>query len=96
MTRAALWLALALLCFAGAAMAACTDHDALAARLAEGWGESRQSIALGGNGAVVETFANPETGSWTIAVTTPGGPTCIVAAGTAFEAVEPVPEGELG
>jgi hypothetical protein len=32
-------------------------------------------------------FASEETGTWTIAVTRPGGPTCIVAAGEHFEAL---------
>ena len=57
------------------------------ARLAEGWGESRQSIGLGADNAVVEVFASPETGTWTITVTRPGGPTCMVASGDAWEAV---------
>ena len=72
--------------------AACAPHDALQARLAEGWGESRQSIGLGNDGAVVEVFASAETGTWTIAVTRPGGPTCIVASGEHYEALsEPLP-----
>lgn len=65
----------------------CADHAALSERLAETWGESRQSIGLGTNGAVMEVFASLETGTWTIAMTQPGGPTCIVAAGEHFEAL---------
>lgn len=65
----------------------CADHAVISTRLAEGWGESRQSIGLGADGAVVETYASLETGTWTIVVTTPGGPTCLVASGDAFEAV---------
>lgn len=79
------------------AFATCSEHDALQARLASGWGESRQSIGLAGNGTVLETFANPDTGTWTIAVTRPGGPTCIVAAGEHWEALEePLPPGGEG
>lgn len=66
---------------------ACADHATLQERLAETWGESRQSIGLGSDGAVMEVFASLETGTWTIAVTRPGGPTCIVAAGEHFEAL---------
>lgn len=65
----------------------CADHAAIVERLAVGYGESRQSIALGANNSVVETFASLETGTWTIVVTTPGGPTCLVAAGQAFQLV---------
>ena len=38
-------------------------------RLAEKYGESRQSIGMGQQGMVMETFASGETGSWTITVT---------------------------
>jgi hypothetical protein len=34
---------------------------------------------------VVEVYASSETGSWTIVVTRPGGPTCLVAAGQSFQ-----------
>lgn len=65
----------------------CGPHQAVVERLATGYGESRQSIALGANNTVVETYASLETGTWTIVVTTPGGPTCLVAAGQAFQLV---------
>lgn len=65
----------------------CGTHDAIVERLATGYGESRQSIALGANNTVVETFASLETGTWTIIVTSAGGPTCLVAAGQAFQLV---------
>ncbi len=65
----------------------CADRERVVARLSEAYGESRQSIGLGTNNTVVETFASLETGTWTIVVTTPGGPTCLVAAGQAFQLV---------
>jgi hypothetical protein len=90
MTKTRFLAALPLLGLAGPALAqgmACDDHAALQQRLADSWGESRQSIGLGADGAVMEVFASEETGTWTIAVTRPGGPTCIVAAGEHFEAL---------
>lgn len=70
----------------------CAPRDAVIERLAEGYGETRQSIGLGANNAVVEVFASDETGSWTITVTAPGGLTCLVASGQSFEAVtDPLP-----
>jgi hypothetical protein len=63
----------------------CAPHAIVVERLADRYGESRQTIGLGSNNAVVETFASIETGSWTITVTTPGGLTCLVASGQAFE-----------
>lgn len=65
----------------------CAPRAAVVDRLAESYGETRQSIGLGSNNAVVEVFASDETGSWTITVTMPGGMTCLVAAGQAFETV---------
>jgi hypothetical protein len=54
-------------------------------RLADKYGESRQSIGMGQKGVLMETFASDETGSWTITVTTPQGITCLVASGQAYE-----------
>lgn len=64
--------------------ATCADHGVVVQRLAEVYGESRQSIGLAHDHSVVEVFASMDTGSWTITVTQPGGPTCLVAAGQAF------------
>ena len=63
----------------------CAPRDVVVSRLAEGYGETRQSIGLGANNSVIETYASDETGSWTITVTMPGGLTCLVASGQAFE-----------
>lgn len=65
----------------------CAPRDAVIERLSEGYGETRQSIGLGANNAMVEVFASDETGSWTITVTAPGGLTCLVASGQSFEEV---------
>jgi hypothetical protein len=56
-------------------------------RLAEGYGETRQSIGRGAQGAVVEVFASDETGTWTITVTMPTGMTCLIASGHSFESI---------
>lgn len=63
----------------------CAPRDAVVDRLAEGYGETRQSMGLGANNAVVEVFASSETGSWTITVTQPSGITCLVASGQGYE-----------
>lgn len=63
----------------------CAPRDAVVNRLAEGYGETRQSMGLGANNAVVEVFASDETGSWTITVTAPNGVTCLVASGQGYE-----------
>ena len=63
----------------------CAPRQVVLERLADGFGETRQSIGLGTNDAVVEVFASGETGTWTITVTTAAGVTCLVASGQSFE-----------
>lgn len=63
----------------------CAPRDQVVDRLASKYGESRQSIGLGSNNAVMEVFASNETGTWTITVTGVNGLTCLVASGQAFE-----------
>jgi hypothetical protein len=91
MTTTFRFAATALLLSAGMAQAQstqCGDHEVMTRMLAENWGESRQSIALDAAEAMVELFASAETGTWTLTVTQPGGPTCMVASGHAFEKVD--------
>jgi len=74
--------------YAGAQTNNCGNHDTVVARLAERFGETRQSMGLGTNNSVVEVFASKETGSWTITVTSARGITCLVASGQAFETLK--------
>ena len=73
----------------GAAQSArnCAPRDVVVERLAEHYGETRQSFGLGGNNTVIEVFASTETGTWTITVTQANGVTCLVASGQSYEAV---------
>jgi hypothetical protein len=68
----------------------CGPREVVVQRLADGYGESRQSMGLGSNNAVIEVYASAETGSWTITVTQPNGVTCLVASGQQFEALAEV------
>lgn len=63
----------------------CAPRDTVVDRLSAKYGESRKSMGLGAQGAVVEVFASEETGTWTITVTTPNGLTCLVASGQSYE-----------
>ena len=63
----------------------CAPRETVVQRLAEGYGETRQSVGLGANNAVVEVSASAESGTWTITVTLPSGLTCLIASGQAFE-----------
>lgn len=68
--------------------AACAPRDDVLDRLAERFGEARQSIGLASGNQVVEMFASPETGTWTLTLTRPDGMTCIIGVGEGFEQVE--------
>lgn len=63
----------------------CGERAAIVSRLAQTYGETRQSMGLAANNSVIEVFASDETGTWTITVTTSSGVTCLVASGQAFE-----------
>lgn len=63
----------------------CAPRATVVERLAQGYGETRQSIGLGRDNTMVEVFASLQSGSWTITVTTPTGLTCLIASGQSFE-----------
>lgn len=63
----------------------CAPRDVVVERLAGHYGETRRSMGLGSNNAVIEVFASDDTGSWTITVTLPSGVTCLVASGQSYE-----------
>lgn len=65
--------------------ARCAPRDMVVSRLAEKFGETRQSVGLGANNSLVEVYASKKSGSWTITVTSAQGITCLVASGQAFE-----------
>ena len=64
----------------------CAPRPLVVERLQDRYGETRQSMGLGSRGMVMELYASPETGTWTITVTRPDGLTCLIGAGEAFEA----------
>ena len=65
----------------------CAPREQVVERLAGTYGETRRSMGLGANNAVVEVFASEVSGSWTITVTLPSGVTCLVASGQAYESM---------
>lgn len=82
-------LIIAAMAFAASAqnMSNCAPRDVVIQRLADGFGETRQSMGLGANNSVVEVFASLESGTWSITLTSPNGLMCLVATGQAFEAL---------
>ncbi|MFQ6551484.1 hypothetical protein AAD018_003955 [Aestuariibius insulae] len=62
----------------------CAERERVIALLAEQYGESRQSIGIAANGSLMEVYASEVTGSWTITVSAPDGPMCLIASGQAY------------
>ncbi len=77
-------LALGLLVHTAAAVQAqpvCMPHDELIERLYATFAEVPAANAIANNGALVELFATRDGSSWTLAMTRPGGMSCVLVAG---------------
>ncbi|NBZ87650.1 hypothetical protein [Stagnihabitans tardus] len=83
------------LCLLGLALPAqadprpCAAHDTIARALMDQYGESAHAMGLAEDSTVMELYAAPTTGTWTLTVTMPNGVTCLVATGKNFESIAP-------
>lgn len=62
----------------------CGVRADIVAHLDKKFGEQRNNMMLDADGNLVEMFSNLETGSWTLTVTKPDGPTCVMSDGESF------------
>lgn len=65
----------------------CDTREAVSALLAERYGETRRSMGIAGQSAVMELYASDETGTWSITMTLPDGVMCLMASGSNYETV---------
>ena len=72
----------------------CARHDDQTAQLAEKYGETRIGFGVSGPTAIIEVWANVETGTWSILVVYPNGVSCLKAAGDGWETDPPVVPGD--
>ena len=72
---------------AEAAAARCGDRSELLKVLEQRHDESRQAVALSADGGVLEVLVSPD-GGWTILVSYPKRPTCVVAVGEAWQSLQ--------
>ena len=77
-----------------AAQVECAPRATALAALAEGYGEQVIGGGIDSRGPLLEVFVNPETGTWTLLVTSPDGRSCIAAEGDGWRSYEPQPKGE--
>ncbi len=88
LTNAALAAGLAVLT-PGLAHAACADRDSLTDKLTENYGEGLAAGGLRTEEQVLEIWASPDTGTWTVLVTNTEGVACIMASGTDWHQQKP-------
>jgi hypothetical protein len=72
---------------AEAAPKLCGERDQILKRLEQAHDESPQAVGLSGDGGVVEVLVSPD-GGWTMLVTYPRRPACVVAVGAAWEMLQ--------
>lgn len=87
MTRFSMLTAAALTAFASLpaeAQNVCGERHTIVDALEAGHHEQKTATGLSGAGGVVELFTG-KSGSWTLLLTMPGGPTCLLGAGDAWE-----------
>jgi hypothetical protein len=69
------------------AAAFCGDRGEILKRLEQRHEETPQALGLSSDGGVLEVLVSPS-GGWTILVTYPRRPTCVVAVGEAWQALQ--------
>lgn len=68
----------------------CTQHGDLVDQLGKKYGEAVSASGFDGAGNFVQVFSS-KTGSWTIAISTPDGQTCVISAGNDWQKEESEP-----
>ena len=72
----------------------CQSHDVMVEQLKQRYGEIRYSYGINTAGALVETFVNPSTFTFTITTTIPQGQTCVITAGRDYTVMKPAIPGQ--
>ncbi len=71
-----------------AQQAHCAPREAIIERLKSGYGEGPAGFGLQSSGQLIEIWAAPGTGTWTVLMSRPDGKTCVVATGTDWQHLE--------
>ncbi len=67
----------------------CAPRDIVVERLKSGYGESPAGLGIQSSGQLIEVWAAPGTGTWTVLMSRPDGNTCVVASGTDWQHLDP-------
>ena len=65
----------------------CGNGAAFIAHLEKEWGEGPTALALDAGGRMIHVLTNPDTGTWSMLMTRPGGVTCLITHGSAWERI---------
>ena len=71
--------------------AACAKRTDVLKHLSAKYTEAPVALGLANNGGVIEVLSSKAGASWTIIITMPNGPTCMVAAGENWEKIRSSP-----
>lgn len=77
-----------------AAQPTCGSREVLLKQLAKEYQEQPVGIGLASNGSVLELLTST-TGTWTLMVTPPQGPSCLLGTGEAWTAITPKTPAEM-
>ena len=65
----------------------CDTREAVTTLLADRYGETRRTVGIAGQSAVMELFASDTSGTWSITMTLPDDQMCLMASGSNYETV---------
>ena len=71
----------------------CGQRDNIIDELRKTWQEDRTAIGLSNNGGILEVYSSDQ-GTWTLLLTMPDGPTCMIGAGEHWEQTQLAELGE--
>jgi hypothetical protein len=72
----------------------CGERDAILQRLSGTYAEKQVGAGVTADGRLLELFA-AKSGSWTVLITYPGGPTCVATSGDGWRHLKLLPDGPL-
>jgi hypothetical protein len=74
----------------------CAPRPELLKQLANKFHEEPAALGLTNSGSLIEVLTSDDGSTWTIMITQPKGPSCLVAAGASWEQLKRAAKGERG
>jgi hypothetical protein len=79
-----------------AAAPACGPRSELLKQLSQRYSEAPVAVGLASDGSLIELLTSGNGASWTLIVSQPHGPSCLIAAGESWQSLKQVAAGDLG